>query len=207
MKNNKALIFAGVSFAFVVIFIIGAYIKLYFMPQEDNTVLANNDVEEVNTDAEDDSDFIVPDIIDRSEDNISEEDIQTQEDNNTDEKLNKQIQPEPNQQAKVTKSYPDAMEQPAKPIPKPVDPPKDNNVVITPDVVTNSTKPNKPTKPKVIKTNKDNDKEVHGGTGDDGVIRDVNGNKIDFLKPATNIEETDSSELEGQFEMGMGDKF
>lgn len=50
-------------------------------------------------------------------------------------------------------------------------------------------------------------KVVNGGTGEDGVVRDLKGNPTG-LKPATNVEEVNGSDLLDDGEVaGQGDKF
>lgn len=68
-------------------------------------------------------------------------------------------------------------------------------------------KPKEP--PKVVEKEikQENEQEVKGGTGDDGVVRDLKGNPTG-LKPAEKIEEIKGSDLGNPNEnMGEGDKF
>ncbi|PKM52484.1 MAG: hypothetical protein CVV02_01660 [Firmicutes bacterium HGW-Firmicutes-7] len=110
------------------------------------------------------------------------------------------------QETQASPTYPEGMEQPAKEVTKPADPPVEDNVVVTAPVITKTpTNPQPDNKPVTTTTQKP--EQVKGGTGADGVLRDLNGNPITDLTPATNVQEVNGSDLDGQFEMGEGDKF
>lgn len=131
----------------------------------------------------------VPEIKDNKDD-IESEAVNNVEDSN----VNSQANP----------SYPEGMLQPSKEVPKPVDPPTSDNVVVTAPVVTKT--PVKSNTAPVTVTNDKPKVPEGGGTGSDGKVYDMNGNVLDWA-PATDIQEVNGSDLEGQFEMGQGDKF
>lgn len=106
----------------------------------------------------------------------------------------------------VDPTYPEGMQQPAQVVPKPSEPPASDNVVVTSPVITNTpVKAN--TAPVTVPTEKPKVPQG-GGIGSDGKLYDMNGNVLVVEgNPNAPADEVNGSDLEGQFEMGQGDKF
>lgn len=184
MKNNKIVVSALVAICLVLI------VGIAYLNKDEIETVISDDIEEQNIDIE--KEVENPNIpeIEPNVDKTKEENIETEavEEKEEEDKITVPEISKPKEE-----KHPEEMEKPITQ-PKPKEPPKPVNEEI-------KDKENPPT------TKQEKNEEVKGGTGDDGVVRDLKGNDLNWGKPPV-VEETKGSDLGNPDKnMGEGDKF
>lgn len=200
MKKEKIVI--GIMLSLCIIFTIGIVILNGRDKQQPNIIEAENENIDIEEEKEE---LVVPPITSPKKDKDDNLDKPEYKEEVKEIDGNK-VLVKPTPLPKEYEKLPEGIETP-KTEPKPTNPPKPVNTETTDKKDNKIDKPKDQEKPPAYKK-EEKPKVVNGGTGSDGVVRDLKGNPTG-LKPATNVEEVNGSDLgePGDPEMGQGDKF
>lgn len=192
-KGKRIVMFIGIIICIALVMGIVALNR-----QDENSTIVDRPIDE-NMDIQKEEVNIKPIKENESIDNTENEELDNEVESQNDKDKEPIMESEDNKNKINPISKPDKEKLPEemeKPItePKPEEPPKP----VKEEVKDKSKPPTTKEEPK---------KEVKGGTGEDGVVRDLKGNPTG-LKPAENVEEIKGSDLgTPDKNMGEGDKF
>lgn len=197
-KQERMVLIVGI--ALIIVLSVGL-VKLNLKYAQENEVADNEDIEDESIDIEEEKKEIkVPPI----EPPKKDKDVELKYKEEVKEIDGNKVLVKPTPPPKEDEKLPEGMEKP-KTEPKPTNPPKPVNTETADKKDNKTTKAKNSDKPPAYKE-EEKPKVVNGGTGSDGVLRDLKGNPIDW--PDAKPVEVNGSDLLDDGEVaGQGDKF